>query len=265
MSCKFYEMVDSRMNDTNWLIKQYDINKLLENNFECNQEDNPCTESIIIYNQSLNPIVYGNYYVDKDANGYVCKLYDVSDKGNFATIEDAKEFLEFCLNHDNRKEFVLSGGMVITRKGMDNYSSRKNIYVQDDLRPFEKEDQEVLNILKRDREYRDELALVIRCNLSWWNGSVTAYFMQDRNNSYSFGIIPEALMDIDDFAFSGFHSVDSAVNSFTDRFINKKTTEETKVDHTKSSHEIIMEEKHETLVYSDTSAKKGFFAKLFGI
>lgn len=258
-------MVDSRMNDTNCLIKQYDINKSLENNFEHNRENDPYTSSITIYNQSLNPIVYGNYYVDKNANGYVCKLHDISDKGNFATIEDAREFLEFCLNRDEHKEFVLSGGMVIARNGMDNYSSRKNIYVQDDLRPFEKEDQEVLNILKRDREYRDELALVIRCNLSWWNGSVTAYFMQDRNNTYSFGIIPEALMDIDDFAFSGFYILDSAVSSFTDRFINKKTVEDTKVDNIASSHETITEEKYETLVHSDTSAKKGFFAKLFGI
>lgn len=253
------------MNDTNWLIKQYDINKSLENDFERNQEDKPWTSSITIYNQSLKPIVYGNYYVDKNADGYICKLYDISDKGNFATVEDAKLFLEFCLNRDEHKEFVLWGGMVITRNGMDNYSSRKNIYAKDDLRPYEKEDQEVLNILKRDREYRDELALVIRCNLSWWNGSVTAYFTEDRNNTYSFGIIPDALMEIDDFAFSGFYSLDSAVNSFTDRFINKKTTEETKVDHTESSHEVIMEEKHETLVHSDTSAKKGFFAKLFGI
>lgn len=264
MSCKFYEMVDSRMNDTNCLIKQYDINKSLENDFERNQEDKPWTSSITIYNQSLKPIVYGNYYVDKNADGYICKLYDISDKGNFATVEDAKLFLEFCLNRDEHKEFVLWGGMVITRNGMDNYSSRKNIYDKDDLRPYEKEDQEVLKILKRDREYRDELALVIRCNLSWWNGSVTAYFMQDRNNSYSFGIIPEALMDIDDFAFSGFHSLDSAVHSFTDRFINKKTVDAIKVDNTESIYEADIENKHQPLVHSETSQKKGFFAKLFG-
>lgn len=204
--------------------------------------------SIMILNQALELLLVGKYHVTKWEKEYIFKVTSVKSKWKFNTDEEAKEFIQICMNmlQSGRDIVVSSEGMYAYFAG-NPYSLRNHIWPY-----YYNEYGEAKSQIKKNNSQHEELVMVTpRIYSPKYKSKHIFYFAVNGGGGYLY-------RSVDDYFLKfGFSSLDRAIEHFNRKVINYEKSKPNEPEATITTE--LTDKRQESV------KKKSFFMRFFGL